>query len=224
MVRVISGGKAREPEPIAPVGWAEEEVMAETVPTGTVGASGGGAYGSVLLPSDLGSGSGNGAWGLGGSGGGAIELSVAQTLTLNGTITADGLSSSGPTDEVSGGSGGSILIMANNLAGGGSVQADGGAGNHDGWSEGGGGRIAMFLAQALTCPTNSVTASGAQAGSALVVIKPPNLQMLPQADGGTYLNWAAFPIYTYQVQYCTNLILCNWSDLGAPSRRPITPG
>ena len=73
----------------------------------TVGASGGGAYGSVLLPSDLGSGSGNGAWGLGGSGGGAIELSVAQTLTLNGTITADGLSSSGPSDEVSGGSGGS---------------------------------------------------------------------------------------------------------------------
>ena len=164
------------------------------------GASGGGAYGSVLLPSDLGSGSGNGAWGAGGSGGGAIELSVAQTLTLNGTITADGLSSSGPSDEVSGGSGGSILIMANKLAGGGSVQADGGAGNQDGWSEGGGGRIAVYYTNAasLTVMTNSA-ASGAN----------PDTTVFLDASGanlGVNLWFANLPISagtTIELSYVT---------------------
>ena len=45
-------------------------------------------------------------------------------------------------------------------------------------------------------------------------IEPPALKLLPQDDGGTYLNWAAFPVYSYQVQYCTDLNLCNWSDVG----------
>jgi hypothetical protein len=175
--------------------------------TSDIGSSGGGTYGSELLPVDLGSGAGNASSAGGGNGGGAIELSVAQTLTLDGTITAAGLTGN------SGGSGGSILIMANNLAGGGSIQADGGAGGGGGGA-GGGGRIAVFLAQALTYPTNAMKANGAQAGSVLEIIKPPALQMLPQADGGTYLNWAAFPVYSYQVEHCTDLNLCNWSNLG----------
>jgi hypothetical protein len=181
------------------------------------GGGGGGTYGSVLLPTDLGSGAGSGGWSDGGSGGGAIELSVAQTLTLDGTITAGGVGGTPFIDDASsGGSGGSILIMANNLAGGGSIQADGASGVGFGGG-GGGGRIAMFLAQALTYPTNSVTANSGgdgAAGSVLIIIKPPVLEMLPQADGGTCLNWAAFPVYAYQVQYCTNLSLRNWSDLG----------
>jgi len=187
------------------------------------GASGGGIYGSVLQPADLGSGGAIDGWGdVGGSGGGAVDLSVAQTLRLDGTITAGGVSCAAE----SGGSGGSILITANTLAGCGSIQADGGgAGYNNGWGvesggAGGGGRIAVWLAQALTYPTNSLTANpggsrdGSQAGSVLVAIKPAILHLLPQAEGGTYLNWAAFPFYSYQVQYCTDLNLCNWSDLG----------
>ena len=58
--------------------------------------------------------------------------------------------------------------MANKLAGGGSVQADGGAGNQDGWSEGGGGRIAVYYTNApsLTVMTNTA-AYGANPGTAV---------------------------------------------------------
>ena len=50
---------------------------------------GGPAYGSMLHPTDLGSGGGQ-VHGLGGSGGGAIRLDVSGTLTIDGTISANG--------------------------------------------------------------------------------------------------------------------------------------
>ncbi len=80
--------------------------------------AGGGPYGSVTQPVDLGSGGGL-RFGAGGVGGGAIRLLVAGTLTVNGTISADGAPAPGYGS--GGGSGGSIWITAGALSGSGAI-------------------------------------------------------------------------------------------------------
>jgi hypothetical protein len=104
---------------------------------------GGIQYGSPQNPLDLGSGGGGWA-GYVGLGGGAIRLSIADTLTIQGEITSNG----NPGRENSGGSGsgGSIYITTHNLAGSGSILANGGDGYRNGGvtsGSGGGGRIAV---------------------------------------------------------------------------------
>ncbi|HEX8946936.1 MAG TPA: hypothetical protein VF829_01855 [Candidatus Paceibacterota bacterium] len=89
-------------------------------------------YGSVLHPTDLGSG-GYGAYG---QGGGAIQLIVSGTLTNDGTVSANAGSSA---------SGGSIYVETGALTGAGSFQARGGGLYMSGWYKmpGGGGRITL---------------------------------------------------------------------------------
>jgi hypothetical protein len=125
--------------------------------------NGGPTYGSLLLPTDLGSGGGNDQDYDGGSGGGAIKLTVAQTLVLDGIITSDGQSAGS-----GGGSGGSILILASNLTGSGSLQANGGASTGGDSGDGGGGRITVYYTNAasFTGFTNCA-ANGASAGTTL---------------------------------------------------------
>jgi RHS repeat-associated protein len=118
---------------------------------GSNGIAGGAAYDSVYEPIGLGSGGGNSGGNGGGSGGGAIHLVVSGTLTLNGTLSANG--AAGCDCDFSGGgggSGGSIWIQAGTLAGTGVVGVDGGRGggtrygNAYGRGGGGaGGRIAL---------------------------------------------------------------------------------
>jgi len=181
--------------------------------TNDLNGSGGPTYGSATDPTDLGSGGGPNHYhgdSSAGSGGGAIKLSAAQTLTLDGVISANG------TSQVSGtgnGSGGSLLLMANTLTGSGTLQANGATGG--GGASGGGGRIVAYIAQALTYPSNSITASAggsdAQPGTVAIVIKRPELQLQPSADGGV-LTWGAFPIYSYQLQESTDLR--KWLNVG----------
>lgn len=110
-------------------------------------ATGGNSYGTNTAPDHLGSG---GAFASdsqadgndlnGGAGGGALKLSSSGTMTINGTISANGDSSLG----AGGGSGGTIWLIANSFAGSGSVTAKGGNGgtsNAVGGGGGGGGRI-----------------------------------------------------------------------------------
>ena len=95
---------------------------------------GGSTYGSITQPTDPGSGGGGG---YGGAGGGVIRLVVGGDLTVDGAIRADGavgINSSG------GGSGGSIYVIANRIAGSGTFSASGG----EGLGGGGGGRIALY--------------------------------------------------------------------------------
>jgi protocatechuate 3,4-dioxygenase beta subunit len=105
-------------------------------------SSGGATYGSNLEPSDLGSGGGLNAdcspGGTGGAGGGAILLTVAGTLSLEGEISADG--TDGYLGEQGGGAGGTVRVSTDILAGAGSLSADGGRGVTSGGG-GGGGRI-----------------------------------------------------------------------------------
>ena len=94
---------------------------------GHPGGVGGVTYGSVTAPVDLGSGGGNVTGGsLGGAGGGVLRLTVLGTLTVDGTIRADGLDGGTSYYYGGGGSGGSIWITCSTLAGAGVITANGG--------------------------------------------------------------------------------------------------
>ncbi|MCP3914303.1 MAG: hypothetical protein GY711_01970, partial [bacterium] len=102
-------------------------------------------YGSIAAPLDFGSGGGGVG---GGRGGGALRLWVAGTLTIEGIISADG--QAGNADS-GGGSGGSIWITTQVLAGDGVVAADGGV-RHSSGGCGGGGRVAVYFDDQLAPP------------------------------------------------------------------------
>jgi hypothetical protein len=114
---------------------------------GVLGSIGGPTYGSSTMPVDLGSGGGRST---GGSGGGATRLEIGGTLTVDGSIIANG--SAGTTaglgqQGVGGGSGGSIYIVAQVWSGSGAISANGGPGMQYGGGSaggGGGGRIAVY--------------------------------------------------------------------------------
>lgn len=109
-------------------------------------------YGDLYEPNALGSGGGSHQWGIGGAGGGAVHLVVTETLTLDGTISANGddggYKPGGYFLSGGGGSGGSIWIETATLTGQetGLIQANGGSApvDSDGTSGGGsGGRITI---------------------------------------------------------------------------------
>jgi hypothetical protein len=122
---------------------------------GSGAGAGGSTYGSVSNPTDLGSGGGGANTVVGGSGGGAIRLSLSGTLTNNGTIKANGGAGGiGGANSGGAGSGGSIWIETKMLAGNGNGKfyANGGTGLIDSTRQGGaggGGRIAIW------CPTRT---------------------------------------------------------------------
>ncbi|MCK5591091.1 MAG: hypothetical protein KAI72_03970, partial [Candidatus Pacebacteria bacterium] len=101
----------------------------------TYGGLGGGnnksTYGLVTNPTSLGSG-GYGA------GGGAIILNVTTTLTVDGTLSANGISHDNGS-----GSGGSINITAGTLLGSGTIEAKGGVHLDANTFGAGGGRISL---------------------------------------------------------------------------------
>ncbi len=103
------------------------------------GQTGGAAYGDLAAPVDMGSG-GGGTSGPG-SGGGAVHLVVTNALLVNGTLSANGIST---TSISAGGAGGSVYVQCGSLTGNGSISASGGSG-HTSYSGGGsGGRIALY--------------------------------------------------------------------------------
>ena len=131
---------------------------------GTQNATGGGTYGSMTQPTDLGSGGSDG----GSSGGGAVQMIVLGNLQINGLLSADGL-----TGGFSGGSGGSLWLQAGTLAGSGTIQADGAYGNNNG---GGGGRIAIYSASPIPLASSQITATGGanngQPGTVYIAVQP----------------------------------------------------
>lgn len=125
---------------------------------GSFDASGGRFYGITSAPIYLGSGGGrakgntSGTEVPGGSGGGAVKLIITDTITHDGSISANGGHGrdTGFGEYGSGGgSGGSIFIVAENLNGSGSISANGGDGGNATHAGGGGagGRIAVFHRQ-----------------------------------------------------------------------------
>ena len=107
-------------------------------------------YGSVRTPVSLGSG-GNSQ-----SGGGAAQLRVSGTCTVDGTISANAVNATKT------GSGGSVFITAGSLAGSGAITAD--SYGFGGGGAGGGGRIAVVLTNGTDFGSVSFDANGGAGG------------------------------------------------------------
>ncbi len=117
-------------------------------------------YGSSSAPTFLGSGGGAESTGYpsaGGVGGGKIRLD-ATTLTVSGTVSANGANG---YLGAAGGSGGSVYITATTLAGAGTIGASGGNGaaNSDHQGGGGGGRVAVYYDTLSGFTLGNITAS-----------------------------------------------------------------
>ncbi|MFH1047741.1 MAG: Ig-like domain-containing protein [Patescibacteria group bacterium] len=131
--------------------------------TGTgVGGTGGTFYGSELSPIDLGSGGGKVSTTVGGSGGGQVRLDAGAsgTITVDGTISANG--SEAVAIGTGGGSGGSVYLTAGTFAGGGIIRVNGGIGQGTTGGCGAGGRIAH--SSEVASFSGAMTATGACAG------------------------------------------------------------
>ena len=123
-------------------------------------------YGSVLNPLDYGS-SGFGDDTVDYSGGGLVRLRVAGTLTLNGTIAADGFGYPLWAACKGASSGGTVNIECAALLGAGAISAVGGGAEPSGGGSGSGGRIRIRLsdrAASFDAFTGTITATG-EAGS-----------------------------------------------------------
>jgi hypothetical protein len=170
---------------------------------------GGGTYGSATAPVTLGSGGGSPDYGgVGGAGGGAIRLTVAGALQLDGAISANGLTTG--VNYSGSGSGGSIWITADSLTGNGSVSALGGVAASYG-AAGGGGRIAIYTYSTAGFDTNHISVAGAGMGTLVFGFPPP----CPNAEvvGSTLrLAWHAGNEGNYQVWSSPDLV--NWSLYG----------
>jgi prepilin-type N-terminal cleavage/methylation domain-containing protein len=114
------------------------------------GVAGGGSYGSVTEPIELGSGGGasssNSGYS-GGNGGGAIRLRVTGNAVVNGGIWANGASTTSAWG--GGGAGGSIWMQVDGtLSGNGTIRANGASGSDTGSAgAGAGGRVALYYGQ-----------------------------------------------------------------------------
>ena len=104
-------------------------------------------YGFTLKPNMTGSGGGPSSSGAGGGGGGFLQLEVVRSLRLDGEVRVDG--ESGLAVDSGGGSGGSVWLQAQNIAGNGLISTSGGDGNRYGGG-GSGGRIAVYLQRKIT--------------------------------------------------------------------------
>ncbi|MDA2924147.1 cadherin-like domain-containing protein, partial [Acidobacteria bacterium AH-259-L09] len=138
---------------------------------GSYGGSGGAAgtpnpvYGDFRDPSDPGSGGAATLGQQGGTGGGLIRI-VAETLSLDGVITAGGGGPAG-TCCAAGGSGGSIRIDVATLTGTGEIIANGaGAFGRAPGGGGGGGRVAVFYQDITGFNVAKITALGALGSAA----------------------------------------------------------
>lgn len=113
--------------------------------TNTNHGAGGPAYGNASLIPLIGGSGGGGCAGStsaacygGGGGGGAILIASSGTITVTGSITADG---GNGNSYAGGGSGGAIKLMANVISGNGTISAKGG--NISSNNKGGDGRIRL---------------------------------------------------------------------------------
>ncbi len=164
-------------------------------------SSGGLPYGSPTAPVDFGSGGGGPGFAVnnivfpssGGFGGGKIQLTVANTLTVDGVISANGGNALPQGGQAGGGAGGSVYIITEKFAGSGSITADGGKSGPTGGSAagggGGGGRVAVFHRQPSTF-TGSVTALGGlgvghNGENGSVVTAQDQLAVYPNKGGDT---------------------------------------
>jgi hypothetical protein len=116
--------------------------------------TGGAPYGLEWEPTSLGSGGAAYTAG-GGNGGGAMKLEATDTITVHGTISANGDEWYQPC--AGGGAGGSIWMVADTLEGAGTISTQGGNGCSTDGGGGSGGRIHIDAATSTYTGTKSVS-------------------------------------------------------------------
>ncbi len=131
---------------------------------GRNGSAGAPVYDSELIPEQAGSGGGgdlaDSPAGRGASGGGVVHVLVQRTMTIDGSIRADG--GDEPLGNKGGGAGGSILVHARAVMGSGSIAAGGGNASLLSGA-GGGGRIAVHTWGEPSPPQIDASAAGGTA-------------------------------------------------------------
>jgi len=130
----------------------------------------------------------------GGAGGGALQLSVAGTLELDGVISANGTAG---IQEGGGGAGGSLVLKLGQWLGSGALSANGGAGSLPAGGGGGGGVVAVYFATNLfTGAISAKGGAGANYGGAGAIYLGPNNNGLGQLviDNGGHTG-AATPLF-----------------------------
>ena len=199
--------------------------------SGQSGRSGGTAYGSITQPNDLGSGGGgiDGTSG-GGAGGGAIKINATDTLTVNGSITANG-GNGGTTCNYragGGGSGGSVWLITNVLSGTGSITTNGANGGNCYYADGGAGgagRIAVYYESSTFIGNGTIQNKGGSfnydggAGSVYLKSSSQTLGDVIYDNGGLTSN-AGTPVNGQLV--FDNVIVTNGADLRSVSLIDLT--
>ena len=192
----------------------------------------GAPYGSVYEPVSLGSGGTNGS-----PGGGAIKLQISGTLTNNGRISSTGVESG-----YNSGTGGSIYVDTNAIAGNGVIEANGSQSLHNS-AGGAGGRIAIYYetnsgygftgAHVHAYGGVNDWSTGAYGGPGTVYIEQKNVDghhagMLLVDNGGLNTQNAGVPAgdYTFKEIKLTNYghieFLGDSSTLTVPSNETLT--
>jgi hypothetical protein len=129
--------------------------------------AGGPAYGSVIQPTDLGSGGGQYNSGYpAGAGGGSIKIMVTGNATLDGGVSANGQNYQTISFNPGGGSGGSVWINTDGIFSGSGIISAGGGNGYSSSGGGGGGRIYITYSSSTATFTPTVTGgTGYNAGS-----------------------------------------------------------
>jgi hypothetical protein len=150
--------------------WVVQDAVGGTTTGGSHGGAGtaefgqvpGAAYDALDAPVMLGGGGGGSDVGnglVGGNGGGRVDLIVRGTLTVDGTLAANG---GDAPSHCGGGAGGSVRLLVGRLAGAGTLRANGGAGG----GAGGGGRIAVtYTTKTFTGSIQANASVGAGVGT-----------------------------------------------------------
>ncbi len=199
-IDVAGRGYSRGNGPGAPTGYVYDQAGGGYGGAGGAGddnATGGTTYGSTYQPTDLGSSGGlynSSTVQKPGSGGGAIKMTISGTLTVTGSINADGQDYYDRPPN-SGGSGGSVYLIVGEIAGAGPISSDGGNGYSTSGGGGGGGRIAIYYEEKTYNGTITVTggtgfSSGGEDGT--IVQKATQAELISSpfdsADSGTVLS------------------------------------
>lgn len=151
--------------------------------TGAAVASGGNYYGSLTEPATFGSGGRTIGSQLGGAGGGAVRLTVAGNLQLNGQINANGTAGVGSVG--GGASGGSVWLALGGISGAGIVSANGGAGGLPNGGGGAGGRIALtYNSNLFNGALTAAGGTGAVVGGAGTIYARRNSQTMADLTVG----------------------------------------
>ncbi|MBT4153426.1 MAG: hypothetical protein HOE53_02140, partial [Candidatus Magasanikbacteria bacterium] len=148
------------PGTAAQVSWGSGASHGGNGGIGNGGSVPGDGYCNITNVATIGSGGGPSGANIGGAGGGLIRLSATSTITINGTLTADGKTAGNTYG--GGGSGGGINLIADTFAGTPtSFTANAGNGSHpSGSAGGGGGCVALTYTTANAIAASSITAYG----------------------------------------------------------------